>query len=117
MVLGHIIDNAVKYILGDSSMNILITPAGNNIIIDFSMTSLLVNENECDNIFNENYSGYWATETNLSGHGIGMFYAKRLIEINKGDIKFFPGKEKYKLNGVPYADNRIVVELKRVLPK
>ena len=117
VVLGHIIDNAVKYILRDSQLNISISPSANYVIVEFLMTSLFVDEKECEDIFAENYSGYWATETNLCGHGIGMFYARKLEEMNNGNIKFIPGKEKYRFNGVPYADNRIVIELRRVMPK
>jgi signal transduction histidine kinase len=78
------------------------------------MTSILVLKNEINDIFLEHYSGFWAKETEMNGHGIGMFYAKRLIEMNKGRIEFVPGEELYRLNGIPYAHNTIIIELKRV---
>jgi hypothetical protein len=68
------------------------------------MTSIVILTDEINDIFSENYSGYWATETGLNGHGIGMFYAKKLIELNNGEITFIPGKESYRLNGIPYAN-------------
>ena len=114
VVLGHILDNAVKYTAENSTLNISFLKTSEHVSIQISMNSILVQEEEINNIFEENYSGYWATETELNGHGIGMFYAKKLIELNKGEIIFTPGTESYRLNGIPYAKNIITIKLNRV---
>ena len=77
------------------------------------MNSILVEQEELDRIFLEKYSGHWVTEFELQGHGIGMYYAKRLIELNNGSIVFKAGKEKYKYDGIPYADNTIEITLQK----
>lgn len=115
VVLGHILDNAVKYTAENSILDISFSKTSKKVSIKISMNSILVQEEEINKIFEENYSGYWATKTELNGHGIGMYYAKKLVELNRGEIIFTPGKESYRLNGIPYAKNIISIILNRVL--
>lgn len=113
VVLGHVFDNAVKYIAQKSDLNISFSDNSENLAIIISMLSLLVLETETEEIFKEKYSGHWAEKIALSGHGIGMFYAKKLMKMNDGDINFIPGKECCKIEGIPYAENRIEIILKQ----
>ena len=113
VVLGHILDNTVKYAAENSTLNISFESSNNIVKIRFLMNSILVTPEEVNNIFNEKYSGHWASEAGLQGHGIGMYYAKKLVELNKGTIAFIAGEEKYRLDGIPYADNVIEITLKK----
>lgn len=115
VVLGHILDNTVKYAANNSTLDISFERSYNTVKIKFSMTSILVNPDEVDKIFQEKYSGHWASESGLQGHGIGMYYAKKLVELNNGTINFVAGKEKYQFEGLPYADNIIEITLKRAI--
>lgn len=113
VVLGHILDNVVKYALSNSTLNISFESSKEIVKIIFSMNSILVEQEELDKIFLEKYSGHWVTEFELQGHGIGMYYAKKLVELNNGTIVFKAGKEKYKYEGIPYADNVIEITLNK----
>ena len=113
VVLGHILDNVVKYASSNSTLNISFESSKETVKILFAMNSILVEQEELDRIFLEKYSGHWVTEFELQGHGIGMYYAKRLIELNNGTIVFKAGKEKYKYDGIPYADNTIEITLQK----
>ena len=113
VVLGHILDNVVKYASSNSTLNISFESSKETVKILFAMNSILVEQEELDRIFLEKYSGHWVTEFELQGHGIGMYYAKRLIELNNGSIVFKAGKEKYKYDGIPYADNTIEITLQK----
>ncbi len=113
VVLGHILDNTVKYAAENSLLEISFASVKDKLKIRFSMTSVLVNIDEIEMLFDEKYSGKWVSEFGLQGHGIGMYYAKKLIELNRGTIEFIAGREKYKLNGVPYADNVIEITLNK----
>jgi len=110
VVLGHILNNAVKYIAENSTLDINFEKNKTNaLLIRFRMTSILVSSDEHNKIFNESYSGKWVIQAGLQGHGFGMYYAKQLIEKNHGTLNFIPGVIKYKLNGIPYADNIIEI--------
>lgn len=114
VVLGHIFDNATKYVFENSDINISFLRRENVLDIEFEMISILVEPEELDLIFQENYSGKWAKHYNLDGYGIGMYYAKKLTELNKGKIEFIPGVKKFAFQGIPYADNVIRISLNAV---
>lgn len=113
VVLGHILDNVVKYAANNSTLDISFKSSKETVNIIFSMRSILVEQEEMNKIFLEKYSGYWVTEFELNGYGIGMYYAKKLVEYNNGTIEFYAGKEMFKYEGVPYADNVITITLNK----
>lgn len=114
VVLGHIWDNAAKYMGINSILDISFISELDFLIVEISMQSLKVNDEEIENIFSENYSGYWAKQTGINGHGIGMFYAKKLAEMNEGELQFIAGNNViYSLEGVPYAKNTLKLKLKK----
>lgn len=112
VVLGHIFDNATKYVFENSEININFTRQLSTMLIEIKMVSILVEPDEVDKIFTEKYSGKWSTRSGLSGYGIGMYYAKKLTELNEGTIEFIPGSKKFAYDGIPYAENKIKIILK-----
>ena len=77
------------------------------------MKSLYIQDGEEQEIFNEGYSGVLAKKTALSGKGIGMYRAKRLIELNNGTITIEPGEFPQNIKGIEYADNKFIITLPR----
>jgi len=86
----------------------------NRVKIVFAMTSLQIKEDELEDIFKENYSGYFSTQMGLKGDGIGMFIIKWFIKLNSGDfqvkINLNLGETKY-YNNAPYQDNLFILEV------
>lgn len=114
--LSHIFDNAVKYIMPHSELNINFNYSDDFIEISLEMTSLKVELEELDHIFNESNSGKWATELDLNGDGVGMFMVKKLIEFNNGNVQFVADYDKKgtkNYNGVPYENNKTLIKLKK----
>jgi len=114
VVLSHIWDNAVKYCYPGDPFSIVFKENETDILVVISMTSLLVEKNEIEKIYIEKYSGKWSKEYDLNGDGIGMFYVKKLMELNKGSIRFIPGEEKFKFDNKPYAENVIELQFTKV---
>lgn len=110
VVLGHIWDNAAKYIGVNSPLSITFTANLEYVIVEIAMQSIKVEQHECEKIFEENYSGQWADRSGKDGDGIGMYVSKKLIEMNKGIMEFICGIEAYRYNGIPYANNKIVLK-------
>ncbi len=73
VALTHLIDNMAKYIMPHSDGRIYFEDHENRVKIVFAMTSLQIKEDELEDIFKENYSGYFSTQMGLKGDGIGMF--------------------------------------------
>ena len=116
VVLSHIFDNMSKYIMPHSNLHISFKEESENVLIKMEMTSLKIEPTEIDNIFTENYSGVWAKKLDLDGDGIGMYVVQKLAKLNKGNVFFeinFDDKSTIFLDGVPYENNRINVELKK----
>ena len=82
------------------------------------MISLKIVPEELVNIFRENISGKYAQENGLAGDGIGMFMAKKLVTLNKGDIELHlnarPSLART-LDGLPYQNNVLEINLEKQL--
>jgi len=113
VVLGHIWDNAAKYLGVNSPLNIEFKVENDFVAVEISMQSIKIESNEYIKIFEENYSGYWADYSGRNGHGIGMFVSKKLVEMNRGKLEFVCGNESYRLDGIPYANNKIILKIQR----
>lgn len=74
------------------------------------MTSLYINQDEETAIFNEGYSGVVAQKLRLAGKGIGMYRARRLIELNNGTLTVEAG-EAVNIDGIDYAENKFIIAL------
>ena len=116
VVLGHIWDNASKYMGIESELNILFRSDSTSVIIEISMQSLYIEESEAEAVFMKNYSGTWANKASLNGYGIGMYYAKKLTEMNGGSIVLQRGDLSYMIGGLPYANNKIIIRLQKYIP-
>lgn len=112
VAIYHIIENASKYIRKGTNANISFDVLGDEYqLIRFQMQSLFITQEEKELIFNEGYSGISALDSKLNGDGIGMFRAKRLIELNGGTISVDAGTDKFEDNELCYANNTFLIKL------
>ena len=111
VAIYHIIENASKYIRQDTEAHISFETLNEYQNIKFQMQSLYISQEERDLIFNEGYSGINARHAKLNGDGIGMFRAKRLIELNGGILHVEAGDNKIQDNELYYADNVFLIKL------
>ncbi|WP_296114242.1 hypothetical protein [uncultured Alistipes sp.] len=111
VAIYHIIENAAKYIAPNTNASIKFRIEKNIQYVIFEMTSLYIHPDEEKAIFNEGYSGLWAKRLNQAGKGIGMYRARRLIELNKGSLSIEAGEVIMKQNGAEYANNRFIITL------
>lgn len=100
----------------ESELNILFRSDSTSVIIEISMQSLYIEESEAEAVFMKNYSGTWANKASLNGYGIGMYYAKKLTEMNGGSIVLQRGDLSYMIGGLPYANNKIIIRLQKYIP-
>jgi len=118
VVLSHIFDNAIKYCASGSDVIISFSSYDDIIEVTFEMTSLKINDNELEEIYNEGNSGYWANQADLAGDGIGMSTSKTLMDLNEGDISIITNVNSnynFEIKGIPYERNQIMIELKKAV--
>ena len=112
VAIYHIIENMSKYIAPKTNAEIKFRIEKGVQYVVFEMTSLYLNHGEEDDIFKEGYSGELAKKISKQGKGIGMYRAKKLIELNGGTIIFEPGEKVEKIiDGISYARNKIEISL------
>lgn len=109
----HIIENSTKYVCPNTEIEVSFQIEENMHLVTFSMRSFYLYPQDVEKIFDDGYSGILAKQTELAGHGLGMFRAKQLLLKNNSTIVFNPGTIKYNYDGIDYADNRIIVKLPR----
>ncbi|MBM7070575.1 HAMP domain-containing histidine kinase [Shewanella sp. 202IG2-18] len=90
VALYHIIENAAKFIKTDSILNVDIGSNGIYTQISMDMISTEIKENEIEQIFFEGVSGNLPTKIGKAGDGLGMYMAKKIIELNSGLIAVTP---------------------------
>lgn len=112
VALYHIVENASKYVLPKSNIDIKFNSNNESFSIVFLMQSYKLSSEDKDRIFEEGFSGSIAIKAGKSGHGIGMYRAKKLLKLNNGNLTFDPGRVTEKIiDNIEYAYNTITIEL------
>ena len=111
IAIYHIIENAAKFIAPKTNAKISFRIEKSNVLVIFEMKSLYIQPGEEDEIFNEGYSGEIAKKVDMAGKGIGMYRARRLIELNNGTITVEPGEFPENIKNIDYANNRFIITL------
>ncbi len=88
----HLIENAAKYTLNNTSVHISAYECDDWINLKFKMISAHVNENERREVFKEGVSGEMAKKMQRQGEGIGMYRINQMLSVNDGefDVTFGP---------------------------
>ncbi len=108
----YIIENAAKYTCDKSRFDIVFTKVKDILRIEFKMYSLFIEPVDIPLIFDEGFKGEIAKESGLTGKGIGLYRAKRLISFCKGSLMVEASKDfEVELDGYSYANNSFVIEL------
>jgi len=86
VALSHMFDNACKYIMPNSTLDIEFKSSASNLLVSFKMISLYIQNNEQNLIFTDNYSGVFPKRLERNGKGKGMWIVKKVMNLNKGDV-------------------------------
>ena len=111
VAMYHFFDNAAKYTLRDTAINISLSdPSKKEIIVD--MVSMKIEDDDFDLLYDDGYSGIYPRSAGKCGKGVGMGLIRKLLGMN--DISFeiircFDGKQDRLYEGVFYCANRFVM--------
>ncbi len=112
VALYHLIENAAKYVKPHSTFQVGFKDCGIKTEITMDMLSFEIKDTEKSTIFQEGISGSLATKTCMSGSGIGLSRAKKIIELNSGEITVATYPETVETNmGIPYQKNVFTLSL------
>ena len=77
-----LIDNALKYSLKNSEINVTINDSDDKQCIEIKSMGAFVEENEIKSLFKRGYRGANARKFNEQGSGIGLYLANKICEAN-----------------------------------
>ncbi|MBS1761881.1 MAG: HAMP domain-containing histidine kinase [Bacteroidetes bacterium] len=113
VALYHLIENATKYTMSNTDVQIKFEEKYTEVDVHFIMKSLYLEDDEVEKIFGEGYSGKVARECKLNGDGIGMWQINRMLKLNNGSVKFINGKDIEVVRDKKFATNQITLTFKK----
>lgn len=106
----YIIENAIKYSLKGSTVNIEFIRGQHSLNIEFAMNSFFIEDEELPHLFVEGFQGKLAKKSGRGGKGIGLYRAKRLADFFEGELLLDAGGASHVgKDGFLYADNKFVL--------
>ncbi len=88
LAIQNMFDNAVKYSLPNSEINIFLKSGKKDVEIQIQDSGIGIPEKQKDKLFNKFFRADNAIKIDADGSGIGLFLAKNIIEAHNGKIWF-----------------------------
>ena len=85
-VIVNMLDNAIKYSEGGPEIDIITENTNKNIIIKVKDKGIGMSKSVQKNIFKKFYREESGNIHNVKGHGLGLSYVKKIIEIHQGEV-------------------------------
>ena len=85
-IFVNMFDNAIKYTENEPKIDIYTESTAKNIIIKIKDQGIGMNKNVQKNIFKKFYREETGNIHNVKGHGLGLSYVKKIVEIHQGSI-------------------------------
>jgi len=85
-VIVNILDNAIKYSAEVPKIEILTENIGNQITIKIKDNGIGMSGSVQKNVFKKFYREERGNIHNVKGHGLGLSYVKKIIEIHQGEV-------------------------------
>ena len=86
--VSNLIDNAIKY--GGENITVELTQTKNQLTIAVQDNGISIEKNQHDKIFEQFYRIPKGNIHDVKGFGIGLFYAKKIIEKHNGTLEILP---------------------------
>jgi two-component system phosphate regulon sensor histidine kinase PhoR len=85
-VIVNMMDNAIKYSVDGPKIDILTENTPKNVIIKIKDQGIGMTKNVQKNVFKKFYREERGNIHNVKGHGLGLSYVKKIVEIHQGEI-------------------------------
>ncbi len=85
-VLVNLINNAIKYSPQADQIEVKVKGEGEQVTIEVTDFGIGIPESELGKIFGKFYSGESLSTKDFSGLGLGLFLARKIVELHRGEI-------------------------------
>lgn len=108
-LISNLIDNAVKYSKENLVLKINSSNTAKNLVLRFEDNGIGMNKETVRRIFEKFYRAHTGNLHNVKGFGLGLSYAKTIIDAHDGRIKVesAPGKGSTFILEVPYIREKL----------
>lgn len=117
VAIYHLMDNAIKYAMKDSDININFSKDDKNFNIEISMISLQIKHDEIYKITQEYFCGENAKKIRKNGQGIGLFLVKKVLHLNEALFEIHSNVDKTQITrgGIDYEKNLFIIKFPQKL--
>jgi len=117
VAIYHLMDNAVKYAMKDSDININFLKDDKTFNIEIGMISLQIKHDEIYKITQEYFCGENAKKIGKNGQGIGLFLVKKVLHLNEASFEVHHNIDKTQitLGGIDYEKNLFIIKFPQKL--
>ncbi|KKR28201.1 MAG: Multi-sensor hybrid histidine kinase [Candidatus Woesebacteria bacterium GW2011_GWA1_39_8] len=88
-VIGNVVDNAIKYTPRGGMINVSVFTDGTKAKVAIKDSGIGIDPKEMGKLFNKFSRTKDANKTSVTGTGLGLYVAKKMVEAHRGDIKVF----------------------------
>jgi signal transduction histidine kinase len=106
-----ILDNAIKYSIKDSVIEIDFSETNNDVEVKVSNMGPYINPKEIKQLFSRGFRGSEAIKTNLPGHGCGLNFIKFICDIHNGNVSVESSDSVIKIGEISYSKFSIKITL------
>jgi signal transduction histidine kinase len=86
IIVGQLLENAVKYSPAGGKVTVRATPAGEMIEVDVEDEGIGINPGDHERIFERFYQGETGDRRRFGGVGIGLYIVRRLAVAQEGTV-------------------------------
>lgn len=87
-VCKTLVSNAMQYTDAPGSINFVVKKQGDKAVIQVEDTGIGIPEKSRDKVYDKFFRAQNAIHAYTDGQGLGLYFAKKIIELHKGDIDF-----------------------------
>lgn len=85
-VFSNILSNSIKYSRKDSTIYISLGQTEDNYLLHFTDQGMGIPEKDQDKIFNGYYRATNAMQSGVTGTGLGLYFAQKIVELHGGKL-------------------------------
>ena len=99
-----LLDNAIKYSPNESKVEVDFHFYNDEVEVIITSSGPYVPQEEIKKLFLKGYRGKSALDTNVSGKGIGLYFADKIAKLHDSKIIIDSSPHSYSFNNVKYSD-------------
>lgn len=93
-VFMNILDNAIKYSIDSPKVEVFTTVESKNLVIKIVDQGMGMSKNVQKQIFDKFYREQKGNVHDIKGHGLGLSYVKKMVELHQGKVEVESEKDK-----------------------